>query len=98
MLGERGKEFGTVTGRNRRCGWFDSVLIKKAVMISGISGLALTKLDVLDDLEEIKVCVGYKIDQKTYDYFPLDEYLQNRIEPIYKTMPGWETSTFGFRD
>ena len=94
-LGIKGKEFGTVTKRKRRCGWFDAVLVKQSVKISGVTNLILTKLDVLDEIEEIKICKGYKINNQIYDYFPFDEYLQNKIEPIYETFPGWKSSTFG---
>ncbi len=94
-LVQKGQEFGTVTKRKRRCGWFDSVLVKQSITINGITDVVLTKLDVLDEIEEIKVCVGYKTDKKKYDYLPFDENLQEKIVPIYKTIPGWCTSTFG---
>ncbi len=94
-LGNKGQEFGTVTKRKRRCGWFDAVLVKQSVKISGVNELILTKLDVLDEIDEIKVCTGYKINNETYDYFPFDEFLQDKIEPIYITLPGWKSSTFG---
>ena len=96
-LGERGKEFGTVTGRQRRCGWFDAVLVRKSVKLSGMDGIALTKLDVLDGLSELKVCVGYKIDGQTFDYFPTLPSLQAAAEPIYESMEGWNDSTQGAR-
>jgi adenylosuccinate synthase len=96
-LGERGKEFGTVTGRQRRCGWFDAVLVRKSVKLSGMDGIALTKLDVLDGLSELKVCVGYKIDSQTFDYFPTLPSLQAAAEPIYESMEGWNDSTQGAR-
>ena len=96
-LGERGKEFGTVTGRQRRCGWFDAVLVRKSVKLSGMDGIALTKLDVLDGLSELKVCVGYKIDGQTFDYFPTLPSLQAAAEPVYESMEGWNDSTQGAR-
>ncbi len=94
-LGEIGNEFGTVTGRQRRCGWFDSVITKYSMEVSGIDGIALTKLDVLDNFKEIKICVGYKLDNKRIDYFPLSELDQKNIKPIYETHQGWMTSTQG---
>ena len=96
-LGTRGHEFGTVTGRKRRCGWFDSVLVRQAAAVSGISGIALTKLDVLDGLDEIKICVGYRIGDKAYDYLPPHASDQAAVEPIYETIPGWSESTAGAR-
>jgi adenylosuccinate synthase len=96
-LGERGKEFGTVTGRQRRCGWFDAVLVRKSVKLSGMDGIALTKLDVLDGLSELKVCVGYKIDGQKFDYFPTLPSLQAAAEPVYESMEGWSDSTQGAR-
>jgi adenylosuccinate synthase len=92
-LGERGKEFGVVTGRPRRCGWFDAVLVRQTVRTSGIRGLALTKLDILDGFEEIKVCVGYRLDGKEIDYLPASEHAQARVEPIYETIAGWQEKT-----
>ncbi|WP_421857412.1 adenylosuccinate synthase [Oricola sp.] len=97
FLGERGHEFGTVTGRQRRCGWFDAVLVRQAVAINGITGIALTKLDVLDGLEEIKVCVGYMLDGRKIDYFPASQGAQARVEPIYETVEGWKATTAGAR-
>jgi adenylosuccinate synthase len=97
LIGARGREFGTVTGRKRRCGWFDSVLVRQAIKTSGIHGIALTKLDVLDGLEEIKVAVGYRLDGKTLDRLPAAEEAQARIEPIYETLEGWRESTAGAR-
>lgn len=97
FLGEKGHEFGTVTGRKRRCGWFDAVLVRQAVATNGITGIALTKLDVLDGLEEIKICVGYKLDGKTVDYLPASQGTQARVEPIYETLPGWKGTTVGAR-
>ena len=94
-LGRRGKEFGTVTARKRRCGWFDGVLVRQTIKISGINGIALTKLDVLDDLEEIKMCVGYNLDGKEIDYLPAASEDQFNIKPIYKTFKGWKTKTQG---
>ncbi len=96
-LGERGHEFGTVTGRQRRCGWFDAVMVRQAVITGGITGIALTKLDVLDGLEELKICVGYKLDGKEIKRLPAGAANQANVEPIYETMPGWEGSTQGAR-
>lgn len=97
FLGERGHEFGTVTGRKRRCGWFDAVLVRQAVATNGITGIALTKLDVLDGLDEIKVCVGYKLDGKDIDYLPASQGRQARVEPVYETLEGWDGTTVGAR-
>jgi adenylosuccinate synthase len=97
LIGARGREFGTVTGRKRRCGWFDSVLVRQAIKTSGIHGVALTKLDVLDGLEEIKVAVGYRLDGKALDRLPAAEEAQARIEPVYETLEGWQESTAGAR-
>ncbi len=97
FLGERGHEFGTVTGRKRRCGWFDAVLVRQAVAINGVGGIALTKLDVLDGLEEICVCTSYRIDGKEFDYLPASQGQQMRVEPIYTKLPGWKGSTVGAR-
>ena len=96
-LGEIGNEFGTVTGRQRRCGWFDSVIVKHSIEISGIDGIALTKLDVLDKFEEIKICVGYKINGKRINYFPNLEFEQINLEPIYEIHKGWMENTQGAR-
>ncbi|HEX4555366.1 MAG TPA: adenylosuccinate synthase [Xanthobacteraceae bacterium] len=93
MLGERGREFGVVTGRPRRCGWFDAVLVRQTVRTSGIHGLALTKLDILDGFDEIKVCVGYRLDGREIDYLPAGEHAQARVEPIYETIAGWQERT-----
>jgi len=93
QIGERGREFGTVTGRPRRCGWFDAVLVRQTVRTSGIQGIALTKLDILDGLEEIKICVGYRLDGKEIDYLPAGEHVQARVEPIYETAEGWKEVT-----
>jgi adenylosuccinate synthase len=96
-LGERGREFGTVTGRKRRCGWFDAVLVRQAIKTSGISGVALTKLDVLDGFEEIKVCVGYRFDGTAIDRLPAGQGAQMRAEPVYRSFEGWQGSTAGAR-
>jgi len=97
LLGTRGHEFGTVTGRKRRCGWFDAVLVRQAVAVNGINGIALTKLDVLDGLEEIKVCTGYKLDGQLIDYLPASQGAQSRVEAIYETLEGWSGTTAGAR-
>ena len=97
-LGKRGKEFGTVTARKRRCGWFDGVLVRQTIKISGINGIALTKLDVLDELKEIKMCVGYELNGKKLDYLPATSEDQFNIKPIYKTFQGWKTNTKGIRN
>jgi adenylosuccinate synthase len=96
-IGERGREVGTVTGRPRRCGWFDAVLVRQTVRTSGIDGLALTKLDILDGFPEIKVCIGYRIDGRTIDYLPASEHAQARVEPVYETIVGWQERTAGAR-
>ena len=96
-LGERGREFGVVTGRPRRCGWFDSVLVRQTARTSGINGLALTKLDILDGLEELQVCVAYRLDGREIDYLPASEHAQARVEPIYETAEGWNAVTAGAR-
>src|SRR6187397_81383 len=92
-LGERGREFGTVTGRARRCGWFDAVLVRQAVLTCGIDGLALTKLDILDGFDEVKVCVSYRLDGREIDYLPAGEQAQARVEPVYETIEGWKQPT-----
>ena len=97
LLGTRGNEFGTVTSRKRRCGWFDGVLVRQTIKVSGIDGIALTKLDVLDDLDEIKMCVQYNLNDKKIDYLPAAVEDQLKIKPIYKTFPGWKTSTKGIK-
>ena len=97
FLGQRGHEFGTVTGRKRRCGWFDAVLVRQTVRTSGITGIALTKLDVLDGLKEIKVCVGYEIDGKRVDYLPASMGAQAAVRPIYESLEGWSETTAGAR-
>lgn len=96
-LGVRGHEFGTVTGRKRRCGWFDAVLVRQSAAVSGITGIALTKLDVLDGFDEIRVCTGYRLRGQTLDYFPSHAADQAAVEPIYETMEGWSQSTAGAR-
>jgi len=98
LLGVKGKEFGTVTSRKRRCGWFDGVLVRQSAKISGINGIALTKLDVLDELNEIKMCVKYEINGKEIDYLPAAGNDQLKVKPIYKTFPGWKKSTKGTRN
>lgn len=97
FLGTRGNEFGTNTGRKRRCGWFDAVIVRQTVCTSGINGIALTKLDVLDGLDEIKICVGYELDGERIDYLPASQGAQARVVPIYETLPGWKESTKGAR-
>ncbi len=96
-LGERGQEFGTVTGRARRCGWFDACLVRQTCTVAGINGIALTKLDVLDTLPELKICIGYTLDGKEIEYLPAAQGQQARVRPIYETMEGWNQSTRGAR-
>ena len=96
-LGERGHEFGTVTGRKRRCGWFDAVLVRQTCATSGVSGIALTKLDVLDGFEELQICTGYELDGQRLDYLPTAADAQARVTPIYETLPGWHETTAGAR-
>ena len=96
-LGERGHEFGTVTGRKRRCGWFDAVLVRQTCVTGGVDGIALTKLDVLDGFTEIKVCTGYELDGQMLDHLPVDALLQARLRPVYETLEGWTDSTRGAR-
>ena len=96
-LGERGHEFGTVTGRQRRCGWFDAVLVRQSCAISGVTGIALTKIDVLDGFETVKICTGYRLRGKIMDYFPSHAADQAEVEPIYEEMEGWSESTAGAR-
>ena len=93
LIGGRGREFGTVTGRPRRCGWFDAVLVRQTVRSSGINGLALTKLDILDGLPELKVCVAYRLDGREIDYLPASERAQAEVEPVYETFEGWQAAT-----
>ena len=92
---DKGQEFGTVTKRKRRCGWFDTVLVKQSIIINGVTDVVLTKLDILDEIKEIKVCVGYTDGKKKYDFLPSDESIQTKLMPIYEILPGWQTSTFG---
>jgi adenylosuccinate synthase len=96
-LGERGREFGTVTGRARRCGWFDAVLVRQTVRTCGIDGLALTKLDILDGFDELKICTGYTIDGDEVDHLPAATQLQAKAKPVYETIEGWQESTKGAR-
>jgi len=97
LLGERGKEFGVNTGRARRCGWFDACLVRQVVRVSGINGVALTKLDILDPLPEIKVCTGYELDGERLDRLPAGQNQQARVKPIYEALEGWNASTAGAR-
>ncbi|HXE29024.1 MAG TPA: adenylosuccinate synthase [Stellaceae bacterium] len=97
MLGQRGKEFGVVTGRKRRCGWFDAVMVRQAVKTAGINGIALTKLDVLDGFKEIKVCTGYRLGKEVLDRLPASAEAQAAVEPVYETIEGWSDSTRGAR-
>ena len=96
-LGERGREFGTVTGRQRRCGWFDAALVRQTCRVGGVDGIALTKLDVLDGLDELKVCTGYRLDGGRVDYLPAAAARQARVEPVYETLAGWAGTTAGAR-
>ena len=96
-LGKKGHEFGTVTGRQRRCGWFDAVLVKQAVALSSIDGIALTKLDVLDGFKEIKICTGYYLKNEVITYLPSSEKQQQQIKPIYEVLDGWDGSIVGIR-
>ena len=96
-LGEKGHEFGTVTSRKRRCGWFDGVLVRQTIKISGIDGIALTKLDVLDELDEINLCVAYELNGKEIDYFPAAVEDQLNVKPVYKTFKGWKSKTQGIK-
>jgi adenylosuccinate synthase len=97
LLGRRGREFGTVTGRKRRCGWFDAVLVRQTVKVSGIHGIALTKLDVLDGMEELKVCTGYGLDGAVIDRLPASQAAQAQVVPLYESLEGWRESTAGAR-
>ena len=97
-LGKIGKEFGTVTSRKRRCGWFDGVLVRQTIKVSGINGIALTKLDVLDELDEINMCVAYELDGKKVDYLPAAVDDQLKVKPIYKSFKGWKSSTKGIKN
>ena len=96
-LGERGREFGTVTGRRRRCGWFDAVMVRQAAKVGGIDGIALTKLDVLDGIESLQVCVGYRLGDETIDHLPAATGAQAAIKPVYESLEGWSDSTRGAR-
>ena len=96
-MGERGREFGTVTGRKRRCGWFDAVMVRQAGLTAGITGMALTKLDVLDGFETLKICIGYELNGERLDYFPSEAAAQAACTPIYEEMPGWSETTYGAR-
>lgn len=96
-LGERGREFGTVTGRKRRCGWFDAVLVRQTCTTSGVTGIALTKLDVLDGFDELKICTGYELDGERLDHLPTAAAQQARVTPVYETLPGWRETTAGAR-
>ena len=96
-LGKRGNEFGTTTGRSRRCGWFDAALVRQAVKLNGINGIALTKLDVLDGFDFLKICIGYRIDGETFDYMPASALAQKKAQPIYETIDGWSRNTRGSR-
>jgi adenylosuccinate synthase len=96
-LGERGREFGTVTGRKRRCGWFDAVMVRQAIKVAGITGIALTKLDVLDGLGELKVCTAYRRGGETFNHLPADSAAQAAVEPVYESFEGWSESTRGAR-
>ena len=93
LIGERGREFGTVTGRARRCGWFDAALVRQTIRTSGITGIALTKLDILDGFQTIKVCVGYELDGRRIDYLPASQAAQARVKPIYEEIEGWQETT-----
>ncbi|SFJ48190.1 Adenylosuccinate synthetase [Bosea sp. OK403] len=97
LIGQKGKEFGVVTGRKRRCGWFDACLVRQTVKTSGIDGIALTKLDILDGFEEIKVCTGYKLNGELLEHLPAGQSDQARVEPVYETIEGWEGSTANAR-
>ncbi len=98
QIGQRGREFGTVTGRKRRCGWFDATMVRQAIKMGGIDALVLTKMDVLDTLPEIKIATGYMLDGQKIDYFPTLPSAQAAVQPIYETLPGWQQSTQGVRD
>ena len=97
LIGEKGHEFGTVTGRARRCGWFDAVLVRQTIKVAGIDGIALTKLDVLDGFKELKICVGYDLDGERIDRLPAGQNAQERVKPIWETFEGWSQSTCGAR-
>lgn len=95
---EKGREFGTVTGRPRRCGWLDAVLARQAIRVNGVQSLAVMKLDILDDFDEVKICTGYELNGKTLDYCPMQLKTQAELKPVYEVLPGWKTSTYGLRD
>jgi adenylosuccinate synthase len=97
FLGQKGHEFGVVTGRKRRCGWFDAALVRQSVKTSGITGIALTKLDVLDGMDELMICTGYEVDGREIDYLPASQGQQARAKPIYTRMDGWSETTAGAR-
>ena len=97
QMSVKGCEFGTVTGRQRRCGWFDAVALRRSAKINGLSGLCITKLDVLDGIEELKICTGYILDGKPIDLLPIGADEVARCKPIYETVPGWKESTFGVK-
>ena len=96
-LGDRGKEFGTVTSRKRRCGWLDGVLVRQTIKTSGVNAIALTKLDVLDEFDEIKICIAYDLDGKKIDFLPASSEQQFKVKPVYKTFEGWNSSTNGIK-
>jgi adenylosuccinate synthase len=96
-LGERGHEFGTVTGRKRRCGWFDAVLVRQSAAVSGVTGIALTKIDVLDGFDTVKICTGYRIGETLYDYLPAHAADQAQVVPVYEEFEGWSGTTAGAR-
>lgn len=95
---EVGREFGTVTGRPRRCGWFDAVLVRQAIAVNGVQNLAVMKLDILDQFDEVKVCVGYEYNGRKLDYYPMQMNAQAGVKPVYETLPGWKSSTYGIRE
>lgn len=95
---EVGREFGTVTGRPRRCGWFDAVLVRQAIAVNGVQNLAVMKLDILDQFDEVKVCVGYEYNGQKLDYYPMQMNAQAGVKPVYETLPGWKSSTYGIRE
>ncbi|MDR3323089.1 MAG: adenylosuccinate synthase [Zoogloeaceae bacterium] len=97
QMSQKGREFGTVTGRQRRCGWFDAALLRRSARINGLTGLCITKLDVLDGLEQLNICIGYRLDGQTIDLLPIGADEVARCEPIFETLPGWRDSTFGVK-
>jgi adenylosuccinate synthase len=98
LLRSRGQEFGATTGRPRRCGWFDAAALRRSIQINGVSGLCVTKLDVLDGMEKVKLCIGYRIGGAHHDLLPLGAEEAERCEPVYEEMPGWRESTVGMRE